>query len=158
MQVAVLPVQLVFGQLLRAYFDDFAIGVRDNPAGRLAVVRIIGCDLHLAQCPPQTFLISVQVAPRVRVDRDGIAFEELDLMLSRTADNWSLTRMVATDRNVLRLGAFEILYTDTPDRVAINEAVDLAKRYGTAQSGPFVNGILDKFLVHHRGEEAEEAT
>lgn len=83
--------------------------------------------------------------------------EELDLMLSRTADNWSLTRMVATDRNVLRLGAFEILYTDTPDRVAINEAVDLAKRYGTAQSGPFVNGILDKFLVHHHGEETEEA-
>lgn len=84
--------------------------------------------------------------------------EELDLMLTRTADNWSLTRMVATDRNVLRLGAFEILYTETPDRVAINEAVDLAKRYGTAQSGPFVNGILDKFLVHHRGEDAEETT
>lgn len=84
--------------------------------------------------------------------------EELDLMLTRTADNWSLTRMVATDRNVLRIGAFEILYTDTPDRVAINEAVDLAKRYGTAQSGPFVNGILDKFLVHHRGEDAEKQT
>ena len=81
---------------------------------------------------------------------------ELDTMLTRTADNWSLDRMVATDRNVLRLGAFEILYTDTPDRVAINEAVDLAKRYGTAQSGPFVNGILDKFLVHHRGEDADE--
>lgn len=75
---------------------------------------------------------------------------ELDLLLSKTADNWSVARMAATDRNVLRLGAFEILYTDTPDRAAINEAVELAKRFGTAQSAQFVNGILDKFL--HRSE------
>ena len=71
---------------------------------------------------------------------------ELDALLSRTADNWSLERMAVTDRNVLRLGAFEILYTATPDRVAINEAVELAKRFGSAQSAPFVNGILDQFL------------
>jgi N utilization substance protein B len=71
---------------------------------------------------------------------------ELDALLSKTADNWSLARMAATDRNVLRLGAYEILYTDTPDRAAINEAVELAKRFGSAQSAQFVNGILDKFL------------
>ena len=65
-------------------------------------------------------------------------------MLAQTADNWSLERMAATDRNVLRLGAFEILHSDTPDRVAINEAVELAKRFGTAQSAQFVNGILDR--------------
>ncbi len=76
---------------------------------------------------------------------------ELDDLLSKTADNWSVARMAATDRNVLRLGAFEILYTDTPDRAAINEAVELAKRFGTAQSAQFVNGILDKFL--HRKEK-----
>lgn len=76
---------------------------------------------------------------------------ELDELLSKTADNWSVGRMAATDRNVLRLGAFEILYTDTPDRAAINEAVELAKRFGTAQSAQFVNGILDKFL-HRKGE------
>jgi transcription antitermination protein NusB len=76
--------------------------------------------------------------------------EELDALLSKTADNWSVGRMAATDRNVLRLGAYEILYTDTPDRAAINEAVELAKRFGTAQSAQFVNGILDKFL--HRKE------
>jgi N utilization substance protein B len=76
--------------------------------------------------------------------------EELDALLSQTADNWSVGRMAATDRNVLRLGAYEILYTDTPDRAAINEAVELAKRYGSAQSAQFVNGILDKFL--HRKE------
>lgn len=71
---------------------------------------------------------------------------ELDELLSNTADNWSVGRMAATDRNVLRLGAYEILYTDTPDRAAINEGVELAKRYGSAQSAQFVNGILDKFL------------
>ena len=71
---------------------------------------------------------------------------ELDEQLSRIADNWSISRMAATDRNVMRLGAFEILYTDTPDRAAINEAVELAKRFGSAQSAQFVNGILDKFI------------
>lgn len=72
--------------------------------------------------------------------------QELDALLEQTADNWSLSRMAATDRNVLRLGAYEILFTDTPGRAAINEAVELAKRFGSANSAPFVNGILDKFL------------
>lgn len=71
---------------------------------------------------------------------------EVDEMLGKIAANWSLNRMAGTDRNVLRLGAYEILYTDTPGRVAINEAVELAKRFGSAQSAQFVNGILDKFL------------
>jgi N utilization substance protein B len=71
---------------------------------------------------------------------------ELDRLLEDTADNWSLGRMAATDRNVLRLGAFEILHFDTPERVAINEAVELAKRYGSRQSSHFVNGILDRLL------------
>ena len=71
---------------------------------------------------------------------------ELDALLEYHADNWSLTRMAATDRNVLRLGAFEIRYTDTPERVAINEAVELAKRFGSANSSQFVNGILDQLL------------
>jgi N utilization substance protein B len=77
--------------------------------------------------------------------------EELDQLLNRTAENWRVERMAATDRNVLRLGAFEIIYGDTPDPVAINEAVELAKRYGTAQSAQFVNGILDRFLAGHGG-------
>ena len=72
--------------------------------------------------------------------------EELDELLSKTADNWSIDRMAATDRNVLRLGAYELLYTDTPNAVAINEAVELAKRFGSRQSAQFVNGILDKLL------------
>lgn len=72
--------------------------------------------------------------------------KELDKALSAKAANWSLRRMAAIDRNVLRLGAYEILMTDTPGRVVINEAVELAKRYGDRQSGQFVNGILDRVL------------
>ncbi len=72
--------------------------------------------------------------------------DELDELLARRADHWSLERMAVTDRNVLRLGAYEILYTDTPGRVVINEAVELARRFGSAHSSQFVNGILDKFL------------
>ena len=71
---------------------------------------------------------------------------ELDQLLAERADHWSLHRMAVTDRNVLRLGAYEMLHTDTPDRVAINEAVELAKRYGTGQSSQFVNGVLDRVL------------
>jgi transcription antitermination protein NusB len=77
---------------------------------------------------------------------------ELDALLEATAENWSLSRMAATDRNVLRLGAFEILHYDTPERVAINEAVELAKRYGSRQSAQFVNGILDRLLHKSRDE------
>jgi N utilization substance protein B len=72
--------------------------------------------------------------------------EELDQLLAEKASNWSVPRMAATDRNLLRLGAYEIRYSDTPDRVAIDEAIELAKRYGTANSPQFINGILDKLI------------
>jgi N utilization substance protein B len=99
---------------------------------------------------------------RLREDDDLIEFaqslidgvrrnrQELDALLVKTAEHWSLERMAATDRNLLRLGAYEILYTQSPGKVAINEAVELAKRFGTAQSAQFVNGILDKFLEGHQ--------
>jgi N utilization substance protein B len=71
---------------------------------------------------------------------------EIDQLLAERAANWSLRRMAVTDRNVLRLGAYEILHTDIPARAAINEAVELARRFGTRNSGHFVNGILDRFF------------
>jgi N utilization substance protein B len=81
---------------------------------------------------------------------------ELDVLLVKTAEHWSLERMAATDRNVLRLGAYEILYANTPGAVAINEAVELAKRFGAAQSAQFVNGILDKFIEGHGKQTSDE--
>jgi transcription antitermination protein NusB len=71
----------------------------------------------------------------------------LDAMISQVAENWRLDRMAAIDRNILRMGAYEMLFCpDVPAKVAINEALELAKRYSTAQSSRFVNGILDRVL------------
>jgi transcription antitermination protein NusB len=77
---------------------------------------------------------------------------EIDKLLVERADNWTMERMAVTDRNILRLGAYEMLYGGTPERVAINEAVELAKRYGAKQSPHFVNGVLDRFMHKERRE------
>jgi len=69
----------------------------------------------------------------------------LDALITEVAENWRLDRMAAIDRNILRLGAYEMLFRpEVPTKVAINEALELAKRYSTAQSSRFVNGILDR--------------
>jgi N utilization substance protein B len=68
----------------------------------------------------------------------------LDEKLSQTATHWSLSRMTPVDRNILRLGLHELLaYPDTPPQVVINEAIELARRFGDADSPAFVNGVLD---------------
>jgi transcription antitermination protein NusB len=69
--------------------------------------------------------------------------EEIDELLSRYARGWALARMPAVDRNVLRIGAYEVLYRDdVPDGVAVSEAVSLARELSTDESPPFVNGLL----------------
>ena len=79
---------------------------------------------------------------------------KLDELISGVAENWRIDRMAAIDRNILRLGAFEMLFCpDVPVKVAINEALELAKRYSTAQSSRFVNGILDRL----QGADPSEA-
>lgn len=71
----------------------------------------------------------------------------IDSIIARHAQNWSISRMARTDRSILRMGAYEILFqTDVPGSVAVNEAVELAKAYGDADSGKFVNGILGHLL------------
>lgn len=72
------------------------------------------------------------------------ARDELDAKIQGIADNWDLARMAATDRNVLRMGVFEMQNIKTPAAVVIDECVELAKEYGDGKSGPFVNGILDQ--------------
>jgi N utilization substance protein B len=69
--------------------------------------------------------------------------EAIDESLARHARNWRLSRMAAVDRNVLRLGAYEVLYTDVPAAVALDQAVELARRFGEEGSPGFVNGVLD---------------
>jgi N utilization substance protein B len=70
---------------------------------------------------------------------------DIDRRLAEAAENWRVSRMAAVDRNVLRLGAYELLFTpETPASVALNEAIELARRFGSADSSAFVNGVLDK--------------
>jgi len=71
--------------------------------------------------------------------------DEADELIKKHAQNWELHRMAAVDRNILRLAIYEMLYReDIPPVVSINEAVDIAKKFSTQDSGKFVNGILDK--------------
>lgn len=73
---------------------------------------------------------------------------EIDAAVSRISKNWSLERMAVTDRSVIRIAAAELLYhAQTPTRVALDEAIEIAKKYGMESSGAFVNGILDR-LAH----------
>jgi len=71
---------------------------------------------------------------------------DLDATLATAVENWSVRRLSVVDRNVLRIGLYELRYTDTPARVVLNEAVELAKRFGTKHSGQFVNGVLDRLM------------
>ncbi len=84
--------------------------------------------------------------------------ERLDQILQRIAPEWPIEQMAVIDRNILRLAAYEILCQhETPPKVAINEAVELAKLFGSDSSGRFVNGVLGT-LVARRHEYAKEAT
>lgn len=84
--------------------------------------------------------------------------EAIDAELSAIAHNWSLGRMAAIDRNVLRLGAYELMFRpDLPPAVSINEAVELAKKYSTKDSGAFVNGILDKVRIRAEQRAPQES-
>ena len=70
---------------------------------------------------------------------------EIDEIIQKFSDNWVLDRMTVIDRNILRMGTCELLFSfSTPPKVAINEAVDIAKKYGNEDSPEFINGILDK--------------
>ena len=68
----------------------------------------------------------------------------LDAVIAKVAENWEISRMAAIDRNILRLAAFELMHSlETPVSVVIDEAVEIAKKFSTPSSGPFVNGVLD---------------
>lgn len=75
---------------------------------------------------------------------------ELDQRIENAAAHWNLSRMAPTDRNVIRLGLFELIHTDTPHRVVIDEALELAKTYGGPQSSSFVNGVLDRLIPEEK--------
>ena len=105
-----------------------------------------------------------------RVDRETRAFaqrlvlgvrdhwNELDAVIRGVAQNWDIGRMAVIDRNVLRLATYELLHCrDIPPKVAINEAIELGKRFSTANSGAFINGILDRIKSKSEADGAAPA-
>jgi N utilization substance protein B len=74
--------------------------------------------------------------------------EDVDAVIRKVSEHWRLERMPRVDRNILRLGTYELMYMrDVPRRVTLNEAVELAKRYGSEGSAGFVNGVLDRIAT-----------
>ncbi|MFB0532534.1 MAG: transcription antitermination factor NusB [Desulfatiglandales bacterium] len=74
-----------------------------------------------------------------------VHLKDLDNVIEKASKNWRLERIAKVDRSILRLAAYELLYrADIPPKVSINEAVDLGKKFGTEESGAFINGVLDK--------------
>ncbi len=124
---------------------------------------------HKARCVILELLYSIEVGSDHNVDAnldycaslhnlsdDGFAFarklfgvvkdnlDEINIILNKHIQNWDIDRLAIVDKNILRLGVAEImLFPETPVKVAIDEAIELAKLYGSADSGRFVNGVLD---------------
>jgi N utilization substance protein B len=91
------------------------------------------------------------IAPKARLFAESLVrgvcgqINQLDALISKFSRNYQLSRLAAVDRNILRLAVYEILYnSEVPPVVAINEAIELAKQYGSEESGRFVNGVLDR--------------
>jgi transcription antitermination protein NusB len=82
----------------------------------------------------------------------------LDAQITAVAANWAVSRMPVTDRNAIRLGAYELIHTDTPAGIVIDEALELAKSFGGANSVGFVNGILDRLIPAEKRVRRAERT
>jgi N utilization substance protein B len=106
----------------------------ENPVGQF-------CNSFVQDKPTQPFFH--RLVDGVQENRKTI-----DTVIERFASNWRLSRMSCVDRNVLRIAVFELLFcADIPPKVSINEAIDVGKRFGTDESGAFINGILDSIRL-----------
>lgn len=132
--------------------------VRRSRARQLALQMLYQKDLN-----PDASIASVREEIDTHLEDAGLAdfaYElfinvleyrvELDARIAEVARNWTLERMAPTDRNALRIGAYELLHTPTPHRVVIDEAIELARMFGSENSTQFVNGILDKLVPSER--------
>ncbi len=86
------------------------------------------------------------------------AMPEIDSVVERFSSNWKISRMSIVDRNIMRVAVYEMLFCDDiPSKVSINEAIDIGKKFGTEESGAFINGILDSIRIALEEEKAMQA-
>ncbi len=105
----------------------------------------------------QNFTPSKKVLPFFLKLVEGVmeTGSEIDAVIERYSDNWKISRMSGVDRNILRIAIYELMYcNDIPSKVTINEAIDIGKRFGSNESGAFINGILDGIRVALEEKEA----
>lgn len=121
-----------------------------TPLSELVCDDAKGDLLLVPECPKgvsDSDLVAAQLADYAHALASGIVghLDEIDGLIASTAENWTLERMPIVDRNIIRLATYEIVYRDEiPTGVAINEAVEMAKAFGTDESPKFVNGILGR--------------
>lgn len=114
--------------------------------------QIVGTFEELQKSKPNTREFATKIF-RGTVDN----LEKIDDMIQNQAENWRLSRMAAVDRNIIRMSVYEFLHeNDTPKLVVIDEAIEIAKKYGTQKSSQFINGILDGILKRYNLAGAEE--
>jgi len=130
---------------------------------RLALQVLYATDLAPRDAPETAF---ERVAENFDLHPGALAFakqlvcgtiaarEAIDARIAAHARNWRLDRMAAVDRNLLRLAVYELLHSDTPAQIVINEAVELAHDFGGERSPAFVNGVLDAVARHRAQDEA----
>jgi N utilization substance protein B len=103
-----------------------------------------------------SFILRAELINLTREIADGVLkrITEIDSLLSRSSSNWSIGRMSIIDRNVLRIAVYELMGSSAPTKVILNEAIQLAKTYGSENSGRFVNGVLDPLARELRTNKA----
>ena len=106
---------------------------------------------------------SIEIEDRKKIDIDFLSslvsgvldnLENIDSSISKYLENWSIDRLGLTDQAIIRIGTYELLYTDTPNLVCINEAIELSKKYSDEKVSKMINGVLDK--IYHEREDNEQ--
>jgi len=142
---------------------------RRTKAREFALKALYQCDV-LGELPPESIQVLSELEPypsdvlafgRELIDGCIRNMEAIDGMIESVAENWRLNRMPTVDRNILRLATCELVFRlDTPPKAAINEAIELAKKFSTENSGTYVNALLDRIMnryATHRIEELKES-
>lgn len=105
---------------------------------------------------------SIEIEDRKKIDLEFLSslvngvldnLEDIDNNISKYLENWSIDRLGLTDQAIIRIATYELVYTDTPNLVCINEAIELAKKYSDDKVVKMINGVLDK--IHHEREDNE---
>ena len=127
----------------RAYALQLLYAHDVDPSADMAGAAVSWADSFELDLEPAAQLFARELVAAAARDA-----ERIDSLIATASKNWRIERMSRVDRNILRLGACELVaFRDVPVKVVINEAVELAKRFGTAESSAFVNGVLDRIAT-----------